>query len=474
MSGQTPFAGLEYLDPTDVFSADGFRFQQENPALIDRLLKIGAISHRHDAHAALPNPAVAPAVTQAAVGGTIPANTAIHVVHTWVDKDGGETAPSPVGTINTPEGLLPPAKAPTLAVDYTAGVLLAGGFTYAVTVTDGVGGETQIGPSAAITVDPGHAKARVKVSGLKVILEEVAPGLAEAKWRLWRQQEGGPWYLMGTGTEAELTDDGSLAGDCTVEPPRSSTTRSTNQVKIVVPAAPAGSEFFRLYISDTEEFLSPALIAQYPLSEIGKTIVVNALAPVLGQPPLVTTSYPGANKINGETDILNFHWKPPVNAVGELPAVGNEVGDVRFVSGQFEVYAWSSFGGGEWVNISARHFVTTHTFALRGPVVAEPAIPPHEVEMDAEGRQLTTLIAVRYKIIAGTSMAFRIQKNGVDVPGLGTAGVPLLAKTEKKRTTVTGEVELKNGDDLAPVIGALVGEPAGASISLVMAHLLLS
>lgn len=469
MASQTAFAGLEVLAPADLFSLDGFRFQSINPTLTDRLLQIGAVTHKHDEHAALANPAVQPTVTQSTEGGTIPAHTTLKLVHTWVDNYGGETLPSPVSTLTTPEGLLPPAKAPTVAADYTAGALLAGNYTYAVTVTDGAGGETSIGPSVSVVVNPGHAKARVDVTGLKAILEEVT-ALAEAKWRLWRQQEGGPWYLMATGNTAEIHDDGSLAGDCTVEPPRTGTTRSTNSLKVVVPAAPEGAKYFRLYLTETEQFLSPALVAQYPLSEIGKTIVLTSLAVILGQPPLVTTSYPGANKINSETDILNFHWKTPVKTVGELPALGNEAGDVRFVTGTFEFYGWNNTAKA-WENLSQKFMVTTHTFALRGPVTLEPPIPPHEIEINEEERQITSLIAVRYRIIAGTSLSFRLQKNGANIAGYGTAEAPLVAEKAKKRTAAAA-VGLVSGDEIYPLLTALSGEPSGAHITLALAQLL--
>jgi hypothetical protein len=153
----TPFAGLERLDIGDPI---GPGFLYRNPTIIDMLLRLGAVSHRHDAHASVTDPTGAPTVTPANLGGAIPSDTPVYVGWTWVDADGGETLLSDPTQVTTDPGLPDPTTAPDAAVDNTAGTLLAGTYYYAVTVTDGVGGESLIGPSTEVVVDPGFANSR--------------------------------------------------------------------------------------------------------------------------------------------------------------------------------------------------------------------------------------------------------------------------------------------------------------------------
>src|ERR1700757_4004942 len=141
---RTPFAGFERLAPGDPLSADGYSFQFQNPVIADRLGQLGAVTHKHDGHAA---------IAVAATGGTIPASTPIHVAYTLTDGQGGETLPHVETVVTTGAGYSTPASPPTVAPDYTAGTMLAGTFLYALTVTDGAGGETALGPAATLTVD---------------------------------------------------------------------------------------------------------------------------------------------------------------------------------------------------------------------------------------------------------------------------------------------------------------------------------
>src|SRR5947199_137098 len=135
-----------------------------------------------------------------------------------------------------PLPLQDPTFAPAAAVDYLAGALLAGSASYAVTVTDGLGGETVIGPAATVDILPGNPNAEVSLSGLAAIVAASnLGGLATAGWRLWRQIGGGPWYLIGTGQADGFLDNG-IAGDCTVAPPFSSTAGATNTLDVTVPA----------------------------------------------------------------------------------------------------------------------------------------------------------------------------------------------------------------------------------------------
>jgi hypothetical protein len=100
-------------------------------------------------------------------------------------------------------------------VDNTAGTLLAGTYYYAVTVTDGLGGESLIGPTIEVVVDPGFPNARITVSGLDDIMAETGA----TGWRLWRAVGAGTWHMMVAGAGASVIDDGSLHGDCDITPP---------------------------------------------------------------------------------------------------------------------------------------------------------------------------------------------------------------------------------------------------------------
>lgn len=348
MSERTSFVGLEVLAPGEPLSSDGYRFQAINPRIIDRVLQLGAVGHKHDAHAAVANPSEAPVVTTAAAGGTIPAEATLHVAFTWVDEEGGETLASPPEAVTTRAGLEAPTGAPTLAVSYAAGTLLAGNYDYALTVTDGAGGETEIGPSESIVVEPGHEHAEVTISNLKALREEVGG----ATHRLWRRFNGSVWYLIDESEGDEVLDNGTLAGDCTVQPPNSTTAHGTSTITVTVgEAAPARTVSFNLYVSEDGSFPSPCFVANYPLSEIGKAIELTALELNNGEPPLVSLSIPGATKIDPDTDMVAWPWKQPVANAAALPAEGNENGDVRETLNDHALHSWDAESK-TWVEIT--------------------------------------------------------------------------------------------------------------------------
>lgn len=348
MSERTAFAGLEVLAPGEPLSSDGFRFTAVNPAIIARLLQVGAITHKHDAHAAVADPSEAPLLSTAPEGGTIPAATTLHAAFTWVDEDGGETAPSPIAAITTAAGLEAPTGAPTLAIDNAAGNLLAANYDYAITVTDGAGGETTVGPAESVVVEPGHEFAQVHISGLKALREAVGG----TDWRLWRRTNGGVWYLIAEGAGDEVLDNGTLAGDCTVQPPTNTTAHGTNTVTVEVgEAAPPRAASFNLYVSEDGALASPSFLANHPLADIGKPLVLAALEPTNGEPPLVSLSLPGASKIDPDTDMIAWPWRRPVANAAALPTEGNENGDVRETLNDHALHSWDAESK-TWVEIS--------------------------------------------------------------------------------------------------------------------------
>lgn len=321
---KTPFAGLERLSASDPLSSDGFIFQDEDRAVIDHLLQLGVLLHKHDAHAAMANPTVAPTLAAPATGGSIPSGQLIYVTYTLIDADGGETLKVTPVSITTPAGYVTPTQAPAETVSYLAGTLLAGNYSYAITATDGLGGETALGPPILATVNPGFPTAEVILSGIQAAMHTAFS--TAAGWRLWRQRGGGPWYLIGTGTTADTFTDNGVAGDCTISPPPTGTTKGANQLSVTVPAGgqPSGVVNFNLYVSLDGTFTSPSLLATLPAASLGVAQVFNSLAPTSGSPPPVSRSFGGANKIDAMTQLLNL-----LRAAGTLPT-NVQAGDYTF------------------------------------------------------------------------------------------------------------------------------------------------
>lgn len=319
---KTAFAGLERLAPGDSLSSDGYVFQDGDRAVIDRLLRLGAVTHRHDAHAALANPTLAPVVAVNPSGGSIPAATPIYVTYTLLDSDGGETLPVDTVTVTTPIGYPDPTDAPSAAANYTAGTLLAGNYSYGLSITDGIGGETTLGPTVLAVVESGFPTAEVQLSGLAAILAAVSGGDPLASWRLWRSLNGSPWYLLGSGT-ADAFNDNGVAGDCTVSPPDVSTIKGANELTVQVPGGqPTGVVTFDIYASLDGSFTSPALLGSYPASDLGGPAkVYPSLTPLDGGTPAVSTCVGGANEIDAVTEVVNL--ARAVAIIGSSQPTGN-------------------------------------------------------------------------------------------------------------------------------------------------------
>lgn len=346
MPERMPFSGIIRLDPQDSLTADNSAFQAENPAIIDRLLRVGATTHRHDAHTRLANPTLPVVVATTELGGTIPAETTVYVVYTLIDADGGETIANPApGVVTTQPALVTPSTSPAAVLDTTAGGLLSGNYSYAVTVTDGLGGETTLGPPVDVTIPPGYANARVHVTGLAAI----ATNAGGTGWRLWKMKDSGGWYMVTFGSADEVIDDGTLCPDCVGRPPTStSRTNSTSKLRVTVPGSqPAGAVSFNIYATTSVDgfFLSPALLGNYPIAEAGVVKEFVALSVQPGAPPAASQALPGANQINPDTDILDWHWKRPVANAAALPATGNADGDTRVTLDDHVIHVWDDTPG---------------------------------------------------------------------------------------------------------------------------------
>jgi hypothetical protein len=353
---RTPFAGYEVLGPGDPLSSDGYAFQKRDPQVADRLGQIGAVLHRHDAHAALVDPTLAAVLGTASSGGSIAAGLRLYLTYTLLDADGGETLPVAVQNIVMAPGFLTPAGAPTLAPTFSTGALQKGSYGYAMSVADGAGGETTIGPSAQVLLPGGHPNATIGISGLAAVLAASSGGSLTASWRLWRKRNGGPWYLIGTGTGDTFSDNG-VAGDCSVAPLLQSTTKGTNTLTVEVPTGqPSGTTDFNVYVSQNGSFTAPCLIGgPYPASDLGTTKTFTALTFTGGAPPPISTSYPGADQIDPDTDILFWTWKRTQLTYAALIALtGNTTGDVRVALDTALMYTWDGTG---WERLPWRYAV---------------------------------------------------------------------------------------------------------------------
>lgn len=303
MSHKTPFAGLTEPEAGESIDVDNRSFVTRNPSIIDHFLRVGALTHVHDGHPALPDPVATLGATVDTTGGTIPADRDIYVGYTLLDNYGGETLLSDVVNATTPPPLGAPATALVATYEPGAGDMVVGVFNYAITLVDGDGGETPLGPSVSIQRPPGDVNASIELVGLAA---EIGVD-AGAEWRLWRADNGGAFHIIATGTADIFTDDGINPTDLAASPPTSSNgTRSTNKVTVLIPdpvtepglAIGSATSGFRLYLSGDGAFNNPSLYGEYDVEDAATPIVITALDVVTGAPPDVSTAIPGATPID--------------------------------------------------------------------------------------------------------------------------------------------------------------------------------
>lgn len=328
----TTFAGLTDLDSGDPISTDGSSFTTRSPEIIDQWLS-QIVAIRHTGAEPIANPASAPEVTVSSTGGGIPTGTSAWFAYTTIDAGGGETAQSPVTNATTPAGIGAPASAASGTVDYSAGTLMIATFQYVFTITDETGGESEMSPVLTLDRVPGPASARVLINGLSAAVA-MAGG---AGWRMYKATNGTQYALAGAGNSADdtFTDAGGISLDYSTQPPTSDTTNQTGSFTVTVPAS--GGVAFKLYASDQDSFFSPALYGTFPIASAGMPIVVGNLGALLfGSPPPVSNATRGAPMIDPDTELLDWHWKRPVDQTTDLPA--GEQGDVRLVYGASAIY----------------------------------------------------------------------------------------------------------------------------------------
>lgn len=364
MSRKTTFAGLMVLEPDESVVEDGGAFIGRDRDTIDRYLEIGAKTHRHTGLSGIGNPVGAPSAAVVNSGGTIPGDLALTIGYTSQDDQRGETLLSPTVAVSTPGPLDPPEDAPSAEMDYAAGSLTQDTYYYGETYVDSDGGETPLGPTTGVTREPGFPNAQVLLSGL-------ATGLATASaaaWRLYRARGGGDFAYLASGTADTYTDDGTISPVCDAQPPQdeNNSTNSINSLLIDIPAdVPEGTSFINVYLSESGDFSGGVFLEQFPVSSAGQSVLYRSIELQDAQPPDVSTSIGGANQIDPDTELLDWHWKRPVATRPDLPT--GLLGDVRLVesSGTFwgmllpsgDTDDWQQLGGNssprQWASASA-------------------------------------------------------------------------------------------------------------------------
>lgn len=452
---RTLFAGLTALDPGESLSTDGFSFQSSNPDVIDALLEVGAVTHKHDAHDALANPVIAPSATASAAGGTIPGSQTFYFGYTLIDEYGGETEVSPAAPVTTPDQLAAPSTTPTTVAQYTAGSLPVGTYYYAITWTDEAGGETTLGGYSVVDREPGYASGQIEVSGLTTGM--VAAGATT--WRLYRAAAGGSFMYLANGDSSTdiIYDDGTLCSNC-APPPDTNTTAFRCSIEVTIPSITAGSESWRLYgTQEAGTFTTPAFVASGVASG---TVLLTTFAPSASAPPPRSRALRGAAQIDPDTDILDWHWLRPVDDQAALPS-GAVESDVRVTEDTGDIWVYHS---GTWRQRSLRTDRRGHTFALSGEIkVASGAtdyIPPFFVVLPSGSTG--TVTRAKHVVQSGGPATVKLTKNGTDLTGFTGISVTTTA------STTTGSAAVIDGDLLALVVTSVTGTPKNLTFTITL------
>jgi hypothetical protein len=344
------FAGLTILDEDESILEDAGAFVGRDREIIDRLLELGAKTHRHIGGDGLLDPNQALGASAVASAGTLPGDLTFSIGYTLEDSDRGETLISPLVTLTTPPVIERPLFAPVGAISYAAGSLPTDTYYYAISYTDAEGGETQVGPAVPVERQPGFANAQVELSGLTNGM--VAAGASG--WRLYRAVGGGDFHFLDSGSIDTYTDDGSVPvqPDLQPLPENVNTTNNDNGVLLRLPSADARvgeSSYINVYMSEDGSFSGDVFLQQFPVSSAGQEVFYPSVTLFGEQPPDVNNSIGGAHQIDPDTELLDWHWLRPVAAPYALGS--GVLGDVRIATNTGQIFgmlAASGSGAAAW------------------------------------------------------------------------------------------------------------------------------
>lgn len=335
---KTLFSGITVLNPDESVTTDNGAFIGRDRDTIDRLLEIGAKTHRHDGSLGIGDPVSPMGASAIASAGSISANQTFSLAYTLEDDQGGETLLAPSVTFSTPSPINPPFAAPAGEAVYGAGGdLPVDTYYYAFSFVDAGGGETPIGPAKAVEREPGFPEAKVTLSGMSAPVASAGA----AGWRMYRAVGGGDFGYLASGTGNTFLDDGSAQANCDLTPLSDSvnTTNGDNSIIVKLPSADAfvaKGQNINVYLTNSGDFIGDALLDTFPVSSAGKSVVYPSVNLLSGQPPDVSTSIGGASMIDPDTELLDWHWLRPVASSGALGS--GTKGDVRFALDTGRIY----------------------------------------------------------------------------------------------------------------------------------------
>lgn len=351
------FAGLSILEPGEPIGDENGAFGGVDRETVDRLLELGAKTHRHTGASGVVSPSAAPTASIVASGGQFPASTSISVGFTLEDGERGETMLSPVAAVSTLSSVQAPPAAPVAKVSTASGSLMVNTYYYAVTFTDGGGGETPLGAAVAAQRQPGFPNSQVELSGLTNGL--VAAGATG--WRLYRAVGGGAYNLLAAGSSGEDTfiDNGTRSLDCSTHPPAGSenTTQGVSSLVVTLPkVADSNVAFINVYASVTGDFSGGSLLGRFPVASAGRGAVFRSLELIAQSPPPVNRSIGTAHQIDPDSELLDWHWKRPVLTSAVLPS--GSLGDVRLIEATGDFFGVlspraSAGGPSEWTKLAS-------------------------------------------------------------------------------------------------------------------------
>lgn len=237
MAGSTSRFHLSTLESGDDFADDGYKYTEADRHQIDRLLEIGAETHRHNgATSSAVDPTDPPTLALDTSSGGIASGERVRYKFTLVDAYGNESAASPEAYIDTPDPVEAPSVA-TLSVATTGGVLLPGNYFYTLSAyVDFNTSETKATTRAYITVPSGATTNEITLT---------LPSLpfGATGFNIYRRAPGSTKYFyldsvdMEVATPPDVYVDGGGEPDCGRTLPVSNTTYSTNSVVVTYPGA---------------------------------------------------------------------------------------------------------------------------------------------------------------------------------------------------------------------------------------------
>lgn len=318
MAEYTEHYGLKILGPGEHFSEDSYQYTRADRRLIDRLLRLGAESHRHTGGVTdRPTVDSAPLLVVDTQAGSMPPGQRYFYRYTLVDADGFESTASPEAFIDTAPGVDSPA-APTAVID-TGGSLPPGNFYYILSAyTDFDNLETVAGPGVFVSVPYANGNTN-RVTLTLPTLPRGATGFNVYR----RTPSGGAYYHidsidMTTGPTTYV-DDGTAQEDCDRMAPEISTALARNAIVITLPgdapAVPAGYAW-RIYRTTRAGDYSNSLLTT--IADGAVTFTDTGIGTSGGQPPTVGIS-PGAPERVDLTNGTEVQGRLPLAAVSAFP-----------------------------------------------------------------------------------------------------------------------------------------------------------